>query len=430
MTIEEKPTPTQKWVQKLTLPVFIFSMLFMVTCANRAVNNWPSPWNQLSITIACLFPLFLASFNNLSKWLKGKKIRSELLFILIIIILGILNVAFGEERYENFKGMGLFLLSGVTIFTTTVLIVKSYKAQSIFYWFCTLMLLTIALNSFYSPLRFNYLRPLFSNNPIPESVIVTLLLAGPLLLLGRQKTTLGRVIIIFFLLLGAASIVAIQQRAAIASLIIMIILLGFLIINRFWIYLLCAIITISISFNIKPELYKELPENSKKFLKVIESIPAVRMEMYYFAYHLIKKKPWLGTGLWAPLSHHLPDYKGSNLVTSKHDKRLFFDVVDRDNTSFHNILLCMFVQMGSIFAITYLALLGYIFFKVFQNHREPLTSHSSLKPLMVLFFGFFIQSMFLDTLMYPDINFLFHSLLGVLANLTNKTHDTLNGARD
>jgi len=430
MTIEEKLPPAQKWAQKLTLPVFLFSMLFMVTCSNTAVNNWPNPWNQLSITIACLFPLFLASFSNLSKWLKGKEVQSELLFIPIIIILGILNVAIGEERYENFKGMGLFLLSGVTVFTTTILILKSYKAQTIFYWFYTLMLLTIALNSFYAPLRFNYLKPLFSNNPIPESVTVTLLLAGPLLLLGRQKTTLGRVAIISFLLLGAASIVAIQQRAAIAALIIMILLLGCLFINRFWIYLLCAIVSISLLFNIKSESYKELPENSKKFLKVIESTPVVRMEMYYFAYYLIKKKPWLGTGLWAPLSHHLPDYKESILATSKHDKRLFLDAVDRDSTSFHNILLCMFVQMGSIFAITYLALLGHIFFKVFQNHREPLTSHSSLKSLMVLFFGFFIQSMFLDTLMYPDINFLFHSLLGVLANLTNKTHDTLNGARD
>ena len=81
------------------------------------------------------------------------------------------------------------------------------------------------------------------------------------------------------------------------------------------------------------------------------------------------------------------------------------------------VYVCMVVQMGSFFAIAYLYLLFHLlkrlsgFYKRAKNNRTP------IKLLAILFIGFFIQSLTVDTLMYPDINFLFHSLLGAVANL-------------
>ena len=76
----------------------------------------------------------------------------------------------------------------------------------------------------------------------------------------------------------------------------------------------------------------------------------------------------------------------------------------------------MFVQMGSIFAILYLGLLFLVFSKTFQLGKKNPQSLLRLKLIMVPLTGFFIQSLSVDSLMYPDVNLVFHSILAILVS--------------
>jgi hypothetical protein len=413
-------------VKKLTLPVFILSTIFMIVFSVKAITSWPNPWNQLSITIACLLPLFIILTGGASKWFLKNNCRVETQCCLLIILLGILNVIFGEHRNENFKGMGLFLLSGLCVFSTAKFILKSYKAQVLLFWLYTFGLVILAIHSLYSHLWLNQVRMLVSDNPIPESAIITLFFSGPLFLISRKKTSKGKVTLICCLLLGATSIFATQERGAILCLLVMIALLCFLFIKRFWLYFLCIILSGCVLSNIFYETRKDLPQNVQQLIAKLKSPPIYRMEMYFFSYHVITKNPFWGTGLWAPLSNHLSDYNEQISAFSGDNKEKFYSFVENENennTSFHNMLLCMFVQMGSIFTITYLLLMYYIFRTAFQNYKQSPETYLTFKLLATLFFGFFIQSMFVDALMYPNINFIFHSILGAMSN-SNLNHSS------
>jgi hypothetical protein len=414
MTIGNTASSSQKRLEKLVLPAFLISTIFMVTSASKAINYWSWPWNQVSIFFACILPTLLVILVNSKDWFKKQIGTLEVKLILIIIALGILNIVFGEAPSKNFKGMGLFLVSGISIFAATKFILRSQRSQTYLFWLYTIVLAGLSSYSIYAQLSIGFYTATFANNPIPESAIITLLLSGPILLLNRQKTLRGRGILILCILIGIAAIIILRQRAAIFSVLVTISLIGFLYIKKFWAYFLCVMLIMTISLKVAYISFDKLPENTQGILVDLKNLPVERMEMYFFAYHLIKKAPFTGTGLWAPLTHHLSDYKE---VFALNDERILFrQVVERENTSFHNFLLCMFVQMGSSFALIYLGLLAYLFVNLSKTYKKSHHIRTNSKLFTILLAGFFIQSMSVDSLMYPDINFLFHSLLGVIIN--------------
>lgn len=429
MTTKDKCNEYQEWIKKLSFPVFILSMVFMIFYSNQAINYWESPWSQLSIIIACLLPLIFVIINETPTWLQGKSLDTEIFFVPLIIFLGILNVAFGEVFLPNLKGMGLFLLSGICIFVSAKFILKSHRAQTVFLWVCTFVLVVISLHSIYVRwwLDYSWIE-FFSNNPILESVVVTLLITGPLILFQGQKTRFGQWGLAFCLLLGIITIIFINQRAAMISLLIIFFLLGFIFVKRFWIYCVCVTIFATIAFNVGYQFHNKLPKKMvfSQSLEALRSQPINRMEMYFFAYNLFKKYPFLGSGLWTPLTHHLFNYEEKLFITPKNDKTKFQEFVgSTKNTSFHNILLCMFVQMGSLFTITYLAFIFYLLIKLYGFYKKSPENLLRIKLVLIIFTGFFLQSLSVDTLMYPDVNFLYHSLLGLISNFDSNINKTV-----
>ena len=426
METENLYPESRKWIEKITLPAFLISTAFMIIFASNAVNRWQWPWNQLSITVACLIPFFLVTLHKAPKWRQGKEIRLEMFFVPALFILGLLNVVFGEDLQKNFKGMGLFLLTGISIFAAAMYIFNSGKTQKILFWFYSVVLALLSAYSIYGQLWLGFYNPSIYDNPIPESALLSLLLAGPLMLYEDQKTFKGRVLLFSILLVGVAAIVILRQKAAVVSILVVISLLGFFFFKRFWEYFLCTMLVMAFSLKIAYLSYDKLPQTAQGTLNDLKELPLERMEMYFFAYHLIKKKPLIGTGLWAPLTHHLSDYD-EKILLSQNSKKRFREVVDRDTTSFHNLILCMFVQMGSVFAIVSLGLFYVVFRKMSQLYKSFPESRNKIKVIIALFTGFFIQSMFVDSLMYPDINLLFYSLLGVMVNFKATCSESLGG---
>jgi hypothetical protein len=425
------PKNTCSRIEKLVLAIFLFSAAFMITSANNAINHWPSPWNQLLLALACLSPFLLVLLINFPKWLQGEKIRLELFFVLVIYLLGILNTAFGDQFLPNLKGMGLFLLSGVSVFAAAIFILESHRAKTILFWLYTIALLVITSHSTFIILWQGTYSPLFSNNPIPESAIITLLLAGPIMLLENKQTIKWKITLLFCILYGVVTIIALQERAPILSIFIIVFLLGAVYLKRFWVYFLCLVIAIPLSLMIGYKYHKMLPEKAQHILTKITATPIYRIEMYFVAHHLIKRKPLFGVGLWTPLNNNLYNYKEKIFISPKNSKGSFLNFVqspDFSNTSFHNMLLCMLVQMGGLFTITYLWLLYYVLSKSLKLSKGTVKTRHQFNLLAILLFGLLIQSMSVDILMYPDINFVFHSLLAVMLNINSNTKDKLNPA--
>lgn len=113
--------------------VYCVSTIFMIFFSISAIVIWPSPWNRLSILVACLLPLLLVLAWKVPRLIMDKKLEKKLLFIPIIIALGILNIVFSEDQSTTLKVMVLFLISGIGIFAATSYLLTTKFRQKIFY---------------------------------------------------------------------------------------------------------------------------------------------------------------------------------------------------------------------------------------------------------------------------------------------------------
>ena len=87
------------WIawEKATFAAFLCSTGFMVFFSIAAVDHWIFPWNQISITAACLIPMFMVVIQHGPRWVRERSVSKEFIFIALLIIFGILNIFFGEE---------------------------------------------------------------------------------------------------------------------------------------------------------------------------------------------------------------------------------------------------------------------------------------------------------------------------------------------
>ncbi|MCK4817157.1 hypothetical protein KA005_15410, partial [bacterium] len=74
------------------------------------------------------------------------------------------------------------------------------------------------------------------------------------------------------------------------------------------------------------------------------------------------------------------------------------------------------VGMGGLFSITYIALIVYILRNVFCNIKENPEKRLQAAMLLIPLTGFLIHSMTFDSLLFPHLNWIFHSYLGLMAN--------------
>ena len=138
-----------------------------------------------------------------------------------------------------------------------------------------------------------------------------------------------------------------------------------------------------------------------------------RLELYPFALHVYKKHPFFGTGLRA-FSHdiYLKDYQVHNQSLDS------FSVTVNKLQTFDNMALTGFVELGSIMTICYLGLIFYIIFRYCRNTQPFSLNHKKEFVLLLPLLGLAIHSMTYDSLIFPQINWLFHVQLGILAGFS------------
>jgi uncharacterized membrane protein len=344
-------------------------------------------------------------------------------FVLIIVVLGFLNICFSESQFDSFKGMGLFLMSGVMVFSISYYIFNSQQTQKYFIYLCSFCFVVLLVFG-----SFEYIHDagdrldsdgvlinipgkiilLFSSNPIPAGSLLILLSIGPLVMLAKAE---NRGEICFWascLLAGVLMIFLIAHKGPILALIVMIFVRAMTYQKGAWVLILIALVLACIGYQFRESgllLFKEQLFKKETVL--------VRMELYYIGLDVMKEKPVFGLGFNTPFSRFLPyDYKPR--VYPQYGERSFFNLT-RGVEVFDSMALSFVAEMGGLFTLAYLGLFVYVLRNINLRQKGNINTRTHASLILIVIAGFFIHSLTFDSLKYPHLNWMFHSLLGMMA---------------
>ena len=409
-------------LENITFLFYCVSFLFMVFYSVTAIMMWTYPWNQISIVAACLFPLVLTICCKFNKREFSKKIEKEILIAFLIIIIGLLNIYYSDDYSTTVKAMTLFLVSGIGAFIVTLLIVNNRRRQITLLtlcWVCLILLCVHGTIEFFfnkSPLWFAY-RPhlkaihLGSFNPIPAGSLLILLIMGPLVLYHGVNKWL-QIVSIMSIIAACIIILAIGKLGPVVGIIGAILFVSIFCRKQLWVTILVAAMLLS-AYGLGHWCGGFAPLQLISKLKTSNSI-AWRVENYFLAMHILPQRPFCGIGLHAPIHPYLTDYSERlNINSSNSHYRNYI----KDLKTFENSFLLILVEMGMLMAIAYLSLGGVIIKKLLNNCWKVKSQKKNAILFLAPLFGFLIHSLTFDSLAYPHLNWLFHSFLGLLANL-------------
>jgi O-antigen ligase len=413
--LKDKIQPFNKYIPAF---VYFLSTLFIIFFSVTTIQNRQSSWAQGSIILSCILPAFSILMNNWSNLFKGKAWPVEIKTALIITILGALNICFSENQLASLKGMSLFLMSGILVFSTTFFLFDTKQKQKWFFYLfslCFIILLAYGFFEFIQQINVPGKQILlFSGNPIPAGSLLILLSIGPLVLLVETNNNWQRLFWIFCLLSGAALITLIAQRGPALAMVVMVFFLATTKRKGVWVFTLVALIMVGSGYLLTDRVSSKF----KNALLKKETI-LIRMEFYHIALDVIKEKPIFGLGFNSPLSRFIPnDYQAKSYPV---DHKQSFQAMVAGIHVFENMALSFLGEMGGLFTMTYIGLGIYLILNILTAGGTSLLDKTQIILLLIVLAGFSIHSMTFDSLKYPHLNWVFHSLLGLIAR--NKVSD-------
>ena len=234
--------------------------------------------------------------------------------------------------------------------------------------------------------------------------MIILCLIGPLQLLTHNSVR-TRLFGLFSLIIGLTAILLIKKRGAIIALFIMLLayicckykLLKYIII--------LPVIIAFLGFFGGVSYHGYLSKDKPSDLSIL-----LRIEMYPYAINVIKHHPLFGIG-YRSLSHgnYLSDYKQYNKELNNFKEFVLgYQTLD-------NLYLDMIVEFGIIITIIYIAMILYIVITYCIRTHPFINQNSETFLLLLPLLGIAVHSLSYDSLMFPQINWLFHVHLGLLA---------------
>jgi hypothetical protein len=412
--------------------VFCLSTLFILIFSVKAIQSWPPLIGKVVILLACILPATMIAFVQVPVYFRKKKVPKEILWLFLIFILGLTCSLLSETPWISLKSTGLFIASGPFIFITTSHLFKSTRNQILFLWMISLAILYFGV--FYLFFNFNNSLGMMITdgenhnfhipNPLPVGASLILLSAGPMILLTRKSSPASRLILVFGLIVSVTAIILLAKKGPILGLIV-IVLFGVVFINlRYLKFLLGFVLLIGCLL-----YFSESTLSKYKSTINLNSSVTLRAELIFFGAHIFKENPAWGLGSKADLSLYLKNHKiiFKNLIPA--DINYIEDRMSIENylqqhlrkfKTFENIFLAFLIEMGGLFSITYFGGLLYIIVRCFKN-SSPLYKDIEMLSLVSVIAGFLFISCTFDTLRFPNLNWLFHSLLGLMINLPQKS---------
>ncbi len=395
--------------------IFLCSTLFIIVFSIAAIHSWSPFAEKFSILLACVLPTGLLISGRIPIWIHAKQIPKEVIWVLSVSVLGIISSLLSANPWPTLKSTVLFMISGPFIFITTKYLFESKRNQEVFLWTMGIGLLSISFYGIYqynfshSIAAYNKIR-LFSENPLPAGGMLILLLASPLLLINRKNPLALRIILALTLAFAMAVIMLLAKKGPLLSLVVILLSMAVFISRKYLVLLLgCAFLVGCLLYFSGSTLGRY-----KHIVRLKESV-APRMENYFFGFHVFKENPIWGMGFKADfLPKLLEDYdlKLSGLLP-KEQYRSYVEA----NKTFDNIILAFLVELGGLFTVTYFGGLIYIVLGCLKKSRSPPQGDRATVLAMSVLAGFVVLSLTFDTLRFPNLNWIFHSLLGLLVNL-------------
>jgi O-antigen ligase len=408
--VKNLTAPTKAHWKNLSFGAYCISTLFIFIFSIEAINDWPPLAKRFSILFASFLPSGMIILRHLPNWLDSKVLPIEIRWILLILLFGLLSSIFSQNQWATLKSAILFISSGPLIFISTKLLLRKEIDREIFLMIASLILLLISSFGLYEYI-FSEDILLFSNNSLPASALLLLLSAPPIILLNRKNRSPLK----YFYGLSLAFSVGLMILLAKKSLILSIVFISFYFISSKasnksrLLFLFLVVAGIAISFT---------PKNISNFN--LDSSYSLRAESYFFGIQIFKENPLLGVGLKANFIPYLDGY--DPVVTKKLSEGFFYNYF-KVNQTFENIVLGFLIEFGGLFTVVYFG--GLLYF-IFGNPSKNKSLRSQKEFLIItsVFIGFAAMSFTFETLRFPNLNWAFHSLLGLLANIsTNQDID-------
>jgi hypothetical protein len=393
-----------------TLYIYCISTVFIVVFSVQAIFAWPSIVEKCSILMACLLPTGMVLTSQVSKWVKEKQSPNELYWVLLVFIFGVISSLSSENPWASLKAMTLFVVSGPLIFLTTKSLFKSTENQKIFLWMTSVTALLFCLFGAYEYSKVGGVF-LFSRNPLVAGALLLLLSASTMILLSRSHL---RTLIPFFVLGLSSSLILIATMAKKSHALSLIAMAGVFVCLRrrhlrlllgFVVFIFCLLYYSAIT-----------PSINNKLINFNSSL-TLRAENYFFGYHVFIENPVWGSGYKANYNPSFTDYKVT--LNEKLSKKQYQKYIRALNT-FENIILTYLVEWGFVFSFTYFGGALYIVASCLRRMHKRSQEDIEGMLLVSVIIGFMVMSLTFDTLRFPNLNWIFHSLLGLLVNLTDK----------
>ena len=407
--------------------IFCFSTLFILIFSIKAIQSWPPLIGKVSILLVCILPATIIAFVQIPAYFREQKVPKEILWAFLIFILGLTSSMLSKTPLIALKATGLFMASGPLIFITTMYLFKSTRNQIAFLWMISLGVLCLGLLGIY---EFNNSEgiSLFSRNPLPAGASLAILSAGPMILLVKKHSAVSRTILVFSLILAVTIIVLLTKKGPALNLIV-ILLFWAVFINLRYLKVLLGLVLLTGCL-----LYFSEPTLSKyKSALELNTSVKLRAELILFGIHIFKENPFWGVGSRTKLNSYIDNYKirfpeillsesAILLDEEGHEIKVenYFQQHLRKFNTFENIFLAFLVEMGGLFTITYFGGLLYIMGRCLKNSPSA-SKDIEVMSLVSVMVGFLVISCTFDTLRFPNLNWLFHSLLGLLVNLPQRS---------
>lgn len=396
---------------------FLFSTIFIVIFSATAIHSWPPLAKHAFILLACILPTGMVVFSRAPAWFGAKQFPKEVLWVLLIFILGLLSSLLSENPWAALKSTVLFMVSGPFIFITTRYLFESKRNQEIFLWSASLGLMALCFFGIYefTYSEISYLTGkirLFSENTLPAGALLVLLSACPMILLGRERSAVLKMLLALSLMSTVTVIILMFKKGPILGLIS--VLLFLVIIKREYFKFLLGFIFISgiLLFFSNSTFYKY-----KTMIGRAPHSVLVRAESYFFGFHVFKENPVWGLGFKANLIPYLDNY---NLIFSNKLSKTTYQKHITSHGTFENIAVAFLIEYGGLFFIVYFGGLLYFLHACFHKLRSPPQTDIGGLLIISAIVGFAAISLTFDTLRFPNLNWLFHSYMGLLLSLSNK----------
>ena len=397
-------TPTKTHFQNLSFATYCISTLFIVIFSIEAIHDWHPAIKKFTILFACILPSGMVILTHLPNWLSSKVLPIEIKWVLLILLLGLISSLFSQNQWSTLKSTILFIFSGPLIFISTKLLLKQEKAREMFLRIASFILLSITFYGVYEYI-FSKNILLFSDNPLPACALLLLLSAPPIILLGREYHSPLKYFFILSLAFSAGLMILLAKKSLILSIAFIIFYFIFSKISNksrfFFLFLLVAGVALVFT--------------SKNITNLnLNSSYSLRVESYFFGLKIFKENPLLGVGFKASLTPYLDGY--DPVIKKVLSEDLFYHFI-KINQTLENIVLGFLIQFGGLFTSLYFGGLLYFIFATF-NKKKPPSFQKEFSIIIAVFIGFTAMSFTFETLRFPNLNWVFHSLLGLLVNLS------------